>query len=262
MLKIFLALAVTASALAQTQTAPAPAAQPDANAQQARQILDKCIKALGGDAYLNIRNIKQTGRGYGFHHNEAAGVGTLFTRYYQYPDKERYDIDKDWYIIHTGDKGYETTFRGTAEEDPKELAIYVRRHKFALDLILREWLKQSGTALFYDGPTMTDNKEVEKVTIVNSSNESVSLFINSRSFLPVRKSYRYRDPLDEQMSEESEVYDAYRPVQGVMTPFNVTRIKNDEMNSQRFYRDIIYNSALPESLFIPGPVNYNPKKKR
>src|SRR5438270_61192 len=82
-------------------TPPAPATQPDANAQQARQLLDKCIKALGGDAYLNIRNIKQTGRGYGFHHNEAAGVGSFFTRSYLYPDKERYDIDKDWYTIHT-----------------------------------------------------------------------------------------------------------------------------------------------------------------
>ena len=143
MLRFVFALALTASALAQTQTPAAPATQPDANAQQARQILDKCIKALGGDAYLNIRNIKQTARGYGFKNNEATGVGALFTRYYLYPDKERYDLDKDWYIIHTGDKGYETTFRGTTEEDPKALGVYLLRHKFALDIILREWLKQA-----------------------------------------------------------------------------------------------------------------------
>jgi len=261
MLQLLLAFALTASALAQTQT-PAPATQPDANAQQARQLLDKCIKALGGDAYLNIRNIKQTGRGYGFHHNEAAGVGSFFTRSYQYPDKERYDIDKDWYIIHTGDKGYETTFRGTAEEDPKELAIYLRRHKFALDIVLRDWLKQPGAALFYDGPTVTESKEVEKVTIVNNENVSVSLFINSHTFLPVKKTYKYRDPIDNEMSEESEIYDGYRLVQGIMTPFNVTRIKNDEMNSQRFYRDIIYNSAMPDSLFVPPPVHYDVKKRR
>src|SRR4051812_6559503 len=261
MLRFLLALALTASALAQTQ-APAPAAQPDANAQQARHLLDKCIMALGGDAYLNIRNIKQTGRGYGFHHNEATGVGSFFTRYYLYPDKERYDIDKDWYIIHTGDKGYETTFRGTAEEDPKALALYVRRHKYALDIVLREWLKQPGTALFYDGPTITETKEVEKVTLVNSANESVSLFINSRTFLPVKKTYRYRDPLDEEMSEESEIYDGYRLVQGIMTPFNVTRIKNDEMNGQRFYREVIYNSALPDSMFVPPPLHYDTKKRR
>src|SRR5438270_4430922 len=261
MLKLFLAVALAASALAQTQT-PAPATQPDANALQARQILDKCIKALGGDAYLNIRNMKQTGRGYGFHRNEAVGAGSFFTRSYVYPDKERYDIDKDWYIIHSGDKGYETTFRGTAEEDPKDLALYVRRHKFALDIILREWLKDPRTALFYDGPTMTESKEVEKVTLVSGNNESVSLFINSHTFLPVKKSYKYRDPLDEQMSEESELYDGYRVVQGVMTPFNVTRVKNDEMNSQRFYRDIIYNSNLPDSLFVPPPLHYDIKKRR
>src|SRR5436305_14381430 len=126
MLRLVLAFALTASALGHTQRPRAPATQPAANAQQARQLLDKCIKALGGDAYLNIRNIKQTGRGYGFHHNEAAGVGSFFTRSYLYPDKERYDIDKDWYIIHTGDKGYETTFRGTTEQNPTDPATYVR----------------------------------------------------------------------------------------------------------------------------------------
>src|SRR5438309_4672554 len=92
---------------------PTPATPPDANAQQARQILEQCIKALGGDLYLNIRDMKQTGRGYGFHNNASTGVGVAFTRYYRYPDKERYEFLKDasWIILNIGEKGYETTFR-------------------------------------------------------------------------------------------------------------------------------------------------------
>ena len=66
---------------------------------------------------------------------------------------------------------------------------------------------------------------------------------------------------DNELSEESEIYDNYRPTQGVMTPFNLTRSKDGEMNSQRFLRTVVYNSSLPDSLFIPPPLNWNRLKK-
>ncbi len=264
-MKLLLILVLIASAFAQQSPAPSaqPATPPDANAQQARQLLDQSIKALGGNAYLAIRDMKQTGRGYGFHNNSSTGVGIVFTRLYMYPDKDRYEYLKDasWVLINNGDKGYETTFRGTKEEDPKDLATYVRRHKYALDLVLREWLKQPGTGLFYDGATIAETKEVHKVTIINSQNLSVSLYINAKTFLPVKKSYSYRDPEDNELSEESEIYDNYRPTQGIMTPFNITRTKNAEMTSQRFLREVTYNTGISESLFTPPPQHYDRLKK-
>ena len=259
MLKLLLILALVASAFAQ-QSPNSPSTQ-DANARQARQILDQCIKALGGNAYLSIRDIKQTGRGYGFHNNASTGVGIVFTRYYLYPDKERTELLKDWTIIHTGDQGFETTFRGTSVEDAKALATYVRRRPYALDFVLRDWLKQPGTALFYDGPTITENKEVHKVTLINSKNAAVSLYISAKNFLPVKKTYSYRDPDDNELSEEAEIYDNYRPIQGVMTPYNLTRTRNGEMNSQRFLRAVTYNSNLSDALFTPPPLRPAPPKK-
>ena len=256
---LILALTATSALAQQPSTLPTP---PDANAQQARQILDQCIKALGGDAYLNIRDMKQIGRGYGFHNNASIGVGTVFTRYYLYPDKERYEyLEGSWVIFNIGDKGYETTFRGTHEEDPKDLANFLRRRKYALDIILRDWLKQPGTALFYDGPTIAEAREVHKITIINAQNNGVSVYINAKNFLPVKKTYSYRDPDDNELSEETEIYDNYRPNQGVMTPFNVTRTTNGEMNSQRFLRTVIYNSSLPDSLFTPPPLHWDRLKK-
>ena len=255
-MKFLLILALAASAFAQQSPAsPNPQPTQDANARQARQILDQCIKALGGHAYLSIRDLKQTGRGYGFHNNASTGVGIVFTRYYQYPGKERTELLKDWTIIHTGDQGFETTFRGTTVEDPKALAIYVRRRSYALDFVLRDWLQQPGTALFYDGPTITETKEVHKVTLINSKNAAVSLYISAKNFLPVKKTFTYRDPDDNELSEESEIYDNYRPIQGIMTPFNLTRTRNGEMNSQRFLRDVTYNSGLPDALFTPPPLH-------
>src|SRR5438034_430709 len=121
MKSLFAYLLLLAAGFAQT----APSQKPDeaqANAQQARQILDKCIAALGGELYLNIKDYEQVGRGYGFYHGEAAGIGTPYWRFYRYPDKERVELTKkrDVILIHNGDKGYERTFRGTQPENSKD----------------------------------------------------------------------------------------------------------------------------------------------
>ena len=66
---------LAALALAQTNTTPAPASQStpvdQESAGKAKALLDQAIQALGGDAYMNIRDITQEGRTYAFHHGES-----------------------------------------------------------------------------------------------------------------------------------------------------------------------------------------------
>src|SRR3954454_19032809 len=45
------------------------------NAAQAKSILDQAIQALGGQAYLAIRDRESQGRGYGFHSGRPTGAG-------------------------------------------------------------------------------------------------------------------------------------------------------------------------------------------
>jgi len=54
----------------------------------------------------------------------------------------------------------------------------------------------------------------------------------------VKKSFSWRDPTDKQRNIEEEIYDGYRLVQGVMTPFSITRTYNGEMSNQRFLNSI------------------------
>src|SRR4051812_43669797 len=83
-------LLFSAAALAQTATAPGTTPTPSiatdavkANSDQARQLLDKAIAALGGDAYLNIKDFEQVGRGYGFSQNAPTGIGIPYWRFYR-----------------------------------------------------------------------------------------------------------------------------------------------------------------------------------
>ena len=257
---------VPQAAGANPASAPAAgAAQPasvDDNARKARHLVEQSIQALGGKAYLNFFDMKQQGRGFGFYRNESKGVGVPYTRLYQFPDKERYEYFRDaaWVIIHNGDKGYETTFHGTHEEDPKDLKEYLRRSQFALDRILRGWASDPKTAFFFDGQTIAETRQVYKITLVNAQNQPVTLFLNTQTLLPVKRTFTWRDTETKEVNEESELYDNYRLVQGISTPYLITRTMNGEMVSQRFLRTVIYNVGVGDAVFQPAAVKLSQKK--
>jgi len=267
MRRLFLAILLASFALGQATNPGSSASSVQSipvdqqNAQKAKALIEQAIQALGGQAYLSIQDISQEGRSYGFHLGESEGVGVQFWRFYRYPDKERIELTKhrDVVYIHSGDQGYETTYKGTRTDDPKDVSDYNRRRQYALDWVLREWLKQPGIAYFYEGTTVAAQKDAERVTIMTAQNQAVTLCFDSRTHLPVKKSYSWRDATDQQRNTEDEVYDNYRPVQGIMTPFDVTRFYNGDMSSQRFLTSVSYNKGLSDSLFV-AHVSYDPDK--
>ncbi|MBV9180104.1 MAG: hypothetical protein JO356_02230 [Acidobacteria bacterium] len=231
--------------------------QPE-NATKAKAIIDEGIQALGGAAYLGWQNMTFEGRSYSFHHGEANSVGTLFWRFKKFPDKDRIELTKKRDVIElfSGDKGYEITFRGVRNLDEKEeLAPYLRRRHFSLEIVLRQWLNEPGLALFYDGQTVAAQKETEQVTIMNAKNEGVTINFDVNTHLPVKKSFTWRDPVDRQRNLEEEIYDNYRRVDGIMTPYDITRTFNGDMAAQSFLTSANYNQSLSDGLFDPGTAN-------
>ncbi len=98
-----------------------------------------------------------------------------------------------------------------------------------------------------------------QVTLINSQNESVTLAFDADTHLPVKKSFAWRDPVDKQKNLEEEVYENYRPISGIMAPYNVTRYFNDDMTSQRFLNSVTINVGLDPAMFDPNS-GYNPNK--
>ena len=76
------------------KTPPNAANPQDANAQKAHELINQAIQALGGQAYLTIQDIRQQGRAYSFYHGEANSLGTLFWRFWKWPDKDRVELTK------------------------------------------------------------------------------------------------------------------------------------------------------------------------
>ena len=240
-----------ASVAAVPGTIPTAAAPQDENARKARVLLDQMIQALGGPAYLNIHDMSQEGRTYTFFHGDPTGAGAPYWRFWKWPDKDRLELTKqrDWVIIHTGDKGYEVTYKGTTPEEKEALTDYLRRREYSLEWVLRSWLKEPGIILLYDGPALAERKQADQVTILNASNQSVSIAIDINTHLPLKKTFTWRDPSDRLKNEEFESYANYKLIQGVMTPLSISRGRNGDPLNQRFINTVRYNQNLPDSLF-------------
>jgi hypothetical protein len=231
------------------------------NARKAKSLLEQAIQSLGGQAYLGVRDLQTTGRAYSFFHGRPTSNGVLFWRFVQYPDKERVEVTKERDIaqVYNGDKGWEITYKGAHPMDPKDVTDYLRRRRFSLDTILRTWVGDPSVALFYEGNAIAAEHPALQVTLINSKNESVTLYMDADTHLPIKKSFRWRDPVDKQPNVEEEIYDNYRPVQGIMTPYDFTRFYNGDMASQRFLHSAAYNQRLEPAMFDPNS-GYNPNK--
>jgi outer membrane lipoprotein-sorting protein len=260
MRKLLSALVVllAVSAVAQN-TSPAPTE--NENAKKARAVLNAMIDALGGQAYLNVQDMQQEGRTYSFYNGKPNSLGTLFWRSWKFPDKDRTELTKqrDVVYIFNGDKGYEVSYKGTAAAEPESLRHYLRRRNHSLETVLRIWLPDPKTALFYDGAAVAEQKPCDSVTLMNAKNDAVTIYLDSNTHLPVKKTVHRRDPADRLKNEEGEIYDNFRMVQGVLTPHTLLRTKNGDTTNQRFITTVKYNVGLPDSLF-EATVTYDPYK--
>jgi hypothetical protein len=257
----------TAAAQSSAQATPqavnsAPAIPADQeNARKAKAIVDEAIQALGGQAYLTVRDREQQGRLYGFHHGRESGGGNVFWSFTEFPDKERVELTKERDIaeLYVGNKAYEITYKGAHPIEQKDLDDYLRLRRFSLDMVLRTWVNDPGVVLLFEGPAIAAQHPAVQVTLINAQDESVTLYFDTDTHLPVKKSFSWRDPVDKQRNLEEEVYENYRAVSGIMAPYNVTRYFNGDMARQRFLNSVTINQGLDQSMFDPNS-GYNPNK--
>ena len=255
------AVAQNPPALSLGQKSAQEMASEDPGVKRARTLLDQMIQALGGQAFLNVQDMEQQGRSYAFYHGNPSGQGGPFWRFWKWPDKERYELSKqrDVIVIYNGNQGWEVTYKGTRTLDPEELKEYLRAREHSLNNVLRGWLKQPDTALLYEGFGLTQDKQVDKVTLISSQGEAVTIAIDRLTHLPVKKSYLVRDPVSKEKDEEAEVYDNWRPEQGLNTAHTVLTMRNGEITRQRFIQTVSYNKGLADSKFT-ATATYVPKR--
>ncbi len=140
---LFVVMALVAPAMHIHAQAPAPSDEAQKNAQQARAALDAMVKALGGQAWLDLKNqVRQEHIAAFYQGNPDLGTEEIFN-FHQWPDHDRIEVTKHRDVVEffVGREGWEVTYRGKKPLDKDILDDYLRRRDHSIETAVKVWLK-------------------------------------------------------------------------------------------------------------------------
>ena len=224
---------------------------PAESAAKAKEILQAAIQALGGNAYLNLRDSTCEGRLSQFGHSGELSGFEKFVDYTIPPFKDRTENLPKRNIIEVmnGDKGWTLDRGGVSEATGSDVARFEEDTKKDLDYILRSRIKEPNMIFRYAGPDIVDLRQVDWVELVDSDNRTIRIAFSQSTHLPVRKIVDTRDANTRMKTDEVEYYSNFHPINGIETPFQVTRERNHIKIYQVFFDKCEYNTNLSDSLF-------------
>ncbi len=227
-------------------------AAPD-NAAHARKLLEQMKQALGGDLWLQMPNYEWWGTTAEFFHGTPNGIRTQFWYFHQAPDQDRWEFTKhrDDVQLIGPTQGWEITYRGLHALPKEQVEDALRRRAHSLETVMRLWFPDARTLLTYDGQQLAERHLADQVTLLSADNDSVTLQLDAETHLPLRRIFRWRDPVYKDKNQEVEEYDNYRVVDGIATPYSITEYHNGEMTRELFLLGAEYDRSLPADEFDP-----------
>jgi hypothetical protein len=224
---------------------------PEQSEAKARELIKEGVEALGGSAYLNVKDVTCTGRISTFDHSgETTGFGK-FIDYAQPPDKERQENlpKRNIISVFNGDKGWDLDRGGVSDAPQSDLADYQEDTKKDIDNILRHRVHEKDIVLRYGGTDVVDLMQAQWVELVDSDDRTIRIAFADNTHLPIRKVVETRNPRTRFKTTEIEYYSNFHPVDGIQTPFQITRERNGSKVYQVFFDVCHYNTDLADALF-------------
>ena len=219
----------------------------------ARKVLDGMIEALGGQAFLDVREIHTTGRFFSFVRGDLAG-SDLFVDYIKFPDMERTEFGKERFktiTINRGTQGWKIEGRDkdrkVEPQSAKQAEDFVRDFKTGFDYVARFVLDLPRTTAQGLGTESIDFKRADVIEVRDPSKNVITIFIDRDSRLPVKIQVRRVD--DPAVREE--LFGNWHKIQGVMTPLFISRSTGGVKTMEIRLDTASFNSGLADTLFTP-----------
>lgn len=218
---------------------------------KAKELIQQTIEALGGQAYLNVKDVHCDGRYAQFTtQGELGGYIKIFD-YVLLPDKNRTEFSDKHNIIdvNNGHDAWSLDKGGVTDLPPGAGDSYLEGLKRSIDHLFRFRLKEEGMIFRYGGSDVVDLKPVDWVEVQDSDRRITRIAIEKATHLPLRALYITRDAETRQRNEETEYFSNYFAVNGVQTPKQIARDRNGRKVYQVFWGDCQYNTGLTPSFF-------------
>jgi hypothetical protein len=242
---------------------------PEQSAAKAKRILDQLVDAMGGQAYLEVRDTDCTGRLAQFEHNGDLSGYTNFRDYWRLPDKNRTEYEvkgakggllgvligqipfKGGTIIelYNGDEGWTMDRGGVSEQPTTNVTDFKEQTKRDIDNVLRFRLKEEGMVFRYGGTDLIDMKQVEWVELVDREERTFRLAVLQSSHLLARSVVITRDETTRERTEEVTYYGNYHLRGSVMAPLQVERRRDGRRLFQAFFDTCSFDQHFPDDFF-------------
>ena len=244
-------LAISGQALIASQNSPDAPIRPTVIEPKAKALLDKTVQALGGAGFLAFKSLTTSGRAFTIFDDQTAGFAP-FTSAMEYPDKRHfsYGKKKPVTLINNGDQGWELDKYGTIQQKPEDLRRWRLINRYSLENLLRVRIHEPGMLIQDGGTDFVDELPARVLTLVDSSQVQMKLFINNTNFMPIRITYRTQNATGDDWDEYADVYGDYQRFQGIQTPMHITRFLNDERVSETYRNTAKYDESYPAGYFV------------
>jgi hypothetical protein len=219
---------------------------------QARQMLDRTIQGLGGQAFLNARSLTTKGRAFFFQDGETAGMQP-YQSTMLYPDKRRfsYGKSKPVILINNGDKGWELDRYGLISQPEQQLQGWILSNRYSLENLLRLRINEPGVLIQMGKADFVDNVPTQGLDITAPGGISVRLDLQRHTRFPNRITYRVRNAKEDYWDDYADTYADYKPIDGVQTPMHITHYLNGNRIGENFRNFAQYNEDYPLKDFTP-----------
>ena len=229
-----------------------PAEVPSRIDPKAQQVVDRVIQALGGPAFLKVKRLTTRGRIYSIR-DEATSAYAPFESFVEYPDRRRFSYGKNppVILVNNGDQAWELDRYGQTTQPAEQARRWGISNHYSLENLLRLRIHEPGILIQPGGVDFVDNVATQALDMVDAQGTQLKLDLNRQTLLPVRVTYRVRDPKTGDWSEFADVYSDYKNIQGIMTPMHIARFLDDERVSEVFRSSAQYDDEYPPSYFQP-----------
>jgi len=217
---------------------------------KANQLIDQMIDALGGQTFLDVKDIHTTGRFFAFTRGQLSG-SDIFSDYIKLPDMERVEFGpttRRTTQINRGKEGWKIVAKKSPEpQSPGEIEEFLKGLKTSLDYVLRFTLEERQTTVQPLPSEMIDFKRIDVVELRDPEKNRIRFYIDRDTHLPIKMQVRRT----EESKLHEEQYSNWHKFEGVMTALFVSRL-TDNVKTMEIHLDTAdYNSGLSDNLFTP-----------
>ena len=249
-----------------------PAPPQETHQERGKRVVEEALAALGGPAFLHMEDRVETGRAYSFYNAQLSGlsVATVYTRYLA-PEtgklamRERENFGKkqdQGFVLFNESGAWDVNYHGAKPLEDQRFENYRESAVLNIFYILRQRLAEPGLSFYSQGSDRFENQPVEIVDITDGDGRTVTVYFSRSTKLPVRQSFRRRNPTYGDFDTETTGFAKYHSTGGIQWPCDIRRERNGDKIFEMYSETVTINQTLGDEMFtLPASVKLLPKDK-